>query len=87
MNEGGPYTYSALQFHFHSHSEHLINGSYYDLEMHIVHYNAEIDKAYAIIGVMFQQNGVKNDFLEEVQSGSPTSLTKLFGDRTELTKF
>ena len=45
--------YTALQFHFHSHSEHLINGSYFDLEMHIVHQNTDNEKADAVISVMF----------------------------------
>ena len=29
--------YSFLQFHFHSPSEHTINGEFYDAEVHFVH--------------------------------------------------
>jgi carbonic anhydrase len=29
--------FKLLQFHFHSPSEHTINGRYYDSELHIVH--------------------------------------------------
>ena len=30
-------TYEFLQFHFHSPSEHTIDGKYYDAEVHFVH--------------------------------------------------
>ena len=33
---GWPRTYISEQLHFHSRSEHSINGIYYDLELHIV---------------------------------------------------
>lgn len=29
--------YNSLQLHYHSPSEHTINGEHYDLEMHLVH--------------------------------------------------
>lgn len=29
--------YDLLQFHFHAHSEHSINGQYFPVEMHLVH--------------------------------------------------
>lgn len=29
---------TPAQFHFHTHSEHIINGAEYPLEMHIVHF-------------------------------------------------
>jgi carbonic anhydrase len=32
-----PISFEASQFHFHSPSEHTIDGKYYDLEMHTVH--------------------------------------------------
>ena len=31
--------YELKQFHFHAPSEHTFNGSYYDLELHLVHIN------------------------------------------------
>lgn len=36
-NLGGPLEFKAAQFHFHSASEHTINGKHYDFEMHTVH--------------------------------------------------
>lgn len=32
-----PFSYQAAQFHFHSPSEHVVDGKRYELEMHIVH--------------------------------------------------
>lgn len=31
--------YELLQFHFHSPSEHTVNGKFYDMELHLVHKN------------------------------------------------
>lgn len=33
----GPMEFNALQFHFHTGSEHTVDGYRYDLEMHTVH--------------------------------------------------
>jgi carbonic anhydrase len=35
--EDGMSSWHPLQFHFHSPSEHTINGQHMDLEMHMVH--------------------------------------------------
>ena len=35
---GGPEVFDAQQFHFHSGSEHTIDGKRFDLEMHTVHH-------------------------------------------------
>ncbi|KAJ3705946.1 hypothetical protein LUZ61_009651 [Rhynchospora tenuis] len=45
------FTYNVSQFHWHSPSEHTINGQRYDLEMHIVHQN--IVNEIAVIGVLY----------------------------------
>ncbi len=44
-------TYTLLQFHYHSPSEHTIDGKYFPLEVHFVHRRS--DKDFAVIGVMF----------------------------------
>ena len=44
--------YNVLQFHFHSPSEHTFDGDHYDLEMHIVHQNAEKTE-YAVVAIYF----------------------------------
>ena len=35
---GGPTQYGANQFHFHTGSEHTVDGVRHDLEMHTVHF-------------------------------------------------
>ncbi|NOZ46934.1 MAG: carbonic anhydrase family protein [Chlorobi bacterium] len=54
--------YKLLQFHFHSHSEHTVNGKYYPLEIHFVHKAAKNDLL--VIGV-FVDTGNKNHFFQE----------------------
>ena len=56
VNLKGPYKYDALQFHFHAPSENFVNGTQYDLEIHIVHVAEDklIDKPYAVLTVLFK---------------------------------
>jgi len=35
--DGNTSLFTPLQLHFHSPSEHTVNGKYYDVELHIVH--------------------------------------------------
>lgn len=35
--DGSMSLYEPIQLHFHSPSEHTVEGKYHDLEMHIVH--------------------------------------------------
>ena len=42
--------YNLLQFHFHGPSEHALDGNLTDMEMHLVHQNA--DGGLAVVGVM-----------------------------------
>ena len=44
--------YDLIQFHFHSPSEHLINGERYPLEVHFVHQNADT-KGLAVFGILY----------------------------------
>jgi len=49
--------FNAVQFHFHSPSEHTHNGKHYDLEMHIVHTAARTNDTspikYGAVGIFF----------------------------------
>lgn len=60
--------YELLQFHFHTPSEHRVNGMTFPLEMHVVHRKieeaAEVPR-YLVIGVLFAC-GETNDFLAQV---------------------
>lgn len=38
LNGVGPLHYRVDNLHFHSRSEHKINGQQYDIELHFVHY-------------------------------------------------
>jgi carbonic anhydrase len=64
--------YSLLQFHFHAHSEHAVNGEYKPLEMHLVHKSDA--GALAVVGVFFDV-GAENAALSSVfdTMGSATS--------------
>jgi carbonic anhydrase len=46
-------TYALKQFHFHSPSEHTIDGSHFPLEIHLVHQAA--DETLAVIAVLVQE--------------------------------
>ena len=67
--------YKLIQFHFHSHSEHNVNGKYYPLEVHLVHKNEKTGKL-AVMGVLFKA-GKENAVLAKlIGAGLPTSVDK-----------
>ena len=68
----GATRYKGVQFHFHHHSEHSIDGKYMDLEMHTVHLGVKDDKGsnpgnvkYAAMGIMFSVEDYNVDLGEE----------------------
>jgi len=67
--------FTLLQFHFHTRSEHTVNGVYYDMEMHLVHandayLNQEEGGELAVIGV-FIKEGKKNKLLADLFNNLP----------------
>ena len=64
--------YTPIQFHFHTPSEHTVDGKNYDLEVHFVHYikNDDANGAPllgAVLGVFFDTkvaDGTENAFLK-----------------------
>ncbi|HTB25043.1 MAG TPA: carbonic anhydrase family protein [Puia sp.] len=64
----GGKTYSSLQFHFHTPSEHMIDGMTFPMEMHIVNVledsNEQIKPQYLVIGLLFKM-GRENKFIKE----------------------
>jgi carbonic anhydrase len=56
-------TYGLAQFHFHSPSEHTIDGASYPLELHLVHKDETGNLA--VVGVMLEK-GEKNRVLAQV---------------------
>jgi len=62
--------YSLLQVHFHSPSEHAVDGIRYPLEAHFVHMNKQ--NQLAVVSVLFK-NGQENPFISRVWQHMPTS--------------
>lgn len=76
--------YTAFQFHFHRTSEHTVDGTSYNAEMHIVHginreySNCSNMKGFLVIGVIFNEvsGAADNSFLSTIDItniGSPGS--------------
>jgi carbonic anhydrase len=71
----GGKTYSSRQFHFHTPSEHLIDGMTFPMEMHIVNVlkdsNAKNNPQYLVIGLLFKM-GRENKFIKEFFNAIPS---------------
>lgn len=61
-------TYNLKQFHFHSPSEHELDGNLTAAEMHLVHQSDA--GAYAVVGVMIQE-GAENPAFADVWANLP----------------
>jgi len=55
--------YSLKQFHFHTPSEHTVDGSYFPMEMHFVHQSA--DGKFAVVAALIQE-GSENENLGKI---------------------
>ena len=66
-------TYQLLQFHFHTPSEHTINGYHYPLEMHLVNQNGYDE--IAVVGVFFKV-GRPNKELQKIIDNLPRQINK-----------
>lgn len=63
-------TYLLEQFHFHSKSEHQIDGKHYPIELHLVHKST--DGKLAVLGVMIRE-GKENKAVSSFWNMLPTS--------------
>ena len=66
-------TYKLKQFHFHTPSEHHLDGLEYPMEMHIVHVEEGVTSSvpnYLVVGVLVEQ-GNKNAFFEKFLGDVP----------------
>ncbi|BBN18468.1 hypothetical protein MPTK1_8g02770 [Marchantia polymorpha subsp. ruderalis] len=64
--------YELVKFHFHSPSEHTIDGVSFDLEMHLFHKSA--DGKFAVIAIFFNEShddDAESPFLKQVFSWLP----------------
>lgn len=78
-------TYNLVQFHFHTPSEHLIDGHQHEMEMHLVHLSKKGE--IAVLGYLFKTHPNKveeeedaeeeaNDFLSQFWSQLPAEKTE-----------
>jgi carbonic anhydrase len=67
-------TFTSRQFHFHTPSEHLIDGLTYPMEMHIVNIlkdsNTVKSPQYLVVAFLFKM-GKENHFLQEILNAIP----------------
>ena len=56
----GPASYQLAQYHFHSPSEHTVNGKHFPMEMHMVHKSA--DGKLAVVGVFIEEGAANQAF-------------------------
>lgn len=66
----GEEKFVLLQYHFHSPSEHHVDGRAYPAEMHLVHKAA--DGRLAVIGVLFEE-GAANNAIEPIWANLPST--------------
>ena len=64
--------YVLQQCHWHSPSEHTINGRRFDLEVHMVHESS--DGKIAVVGIMYKI-GRPDSFLSSVSKDSQLKIT------------
>ncbi len=66
-------TYEFLQFHYHTHSEHEIDGETDEMEIHLVHQDP-ITKNLAVVGIMLNANGTTpNNFIKSYLENFPST--------------
>lgn len=63
-------TYDLVQFHFHTPSEHLLDGVTYPMEMHLVHAEHGRPDRFLVIGVLFKE-GDTNGLINTVLADTP----------------
>ena len=76
VDEGSSLTYAGKsyhlkQFHFHTPSEHTIDGQHLPMEMHMVHQSD--DGALAVVGVLFKEGKEPNPNLVMIINNLPFS--------------
>jgi carbonic anhydrase len=65
-------TYNFLQFHYHTHSEHEINGNTDQMEIHLVHQDP-ITSNLAVIGIMINAtSATDNTFIQSYLQNFPS---------------
>jgi len=66
-------SYNLLQFHFHTHSEHLLNGTGFPMELHLVHQRVgSTGNADLLVTGRWIIDGAENAILANIFSNLPT---------------
>jgi carbonic anhydrase len=68
--------YNFKQFHFHTPSEHYIDGVHYPLEMHLVHSDDRPSPHYLVIAILFKE-GPEDVFLSHFLNEVPEDFREL----------
>ena len=76
----GGETYELKQFHFHTPSEHTIDGKNMPMEMHMVHQSA--DKSLAVISLLFEEGSQDNPNFAPIIDNLPNAK----GEKTHVTE-
>jgi carbonic anhydrase len=76
VDEGSTFTfndkvYALKQFHFHTPSEHTIDGQHAPMEMHMVHQSD--DNSLAVVGILFQEGKEINKNFEKIIANLPAA--------------
>jgi len=76
VDEGSTFTfedsvYSLKQFHFHTPSEHTIDGKDMPMEMHMVHQRK--DGGLAVVSVLFKEGNVANENFSKIIANLPNA--------------
>ena len=67
----GDKAYMLKQFHFHTPSEHTLDGKNMPMEMHMVHQSE--DGSLAVLGVLFKEGKTPNPNLEKIIANLPAA--------------
>jgi carbonic anhydrase len=64
-------TYHLKQFHFHTPSEHTLDGMHLPMEMHMVHQSEE--GSLAVIGILFREGSIPNENFAKIITNLPNA--------------
>lgn len=67
----GQKAYNLKQFHFHTPSEHTIDGKHLPMEMHMVHQSE--DGSLAVVSILVKEGKTKNKNFENIITNLPSS--------------
>jgi carbonic anhydrase len=67
----GDKTFDLKQFHFHTPSEHTVDGQHAPMEMHLVHQGA--DGSLAVVSVLFKEGQNPNENLDKIIANLPNA--------------